>query len=66
MTTNDNSNTANTENAMIDKKVKIKDGYYAGHWGFICDIEDGSYVVTGGSIGDSFPMFEREDFTVTR
>lgn len=52
---------------LIGRRVEIKGGYYAGHWGIVQDFDGDSYTVSGGSIGEGLaPLFSRDEFRVAR
>lgn len=52
---------------LVGKIVHIKDGsYYEGHWGIVTRYDGNCYYVSGGSIGDTEPIFDRDEFVVRR
>jgi len=49
---------------LIGRIAEINEGYYAGHWGVIKDFDGDTYTITEGSIGDLYPIFDRDEFVV--
>lgn len=51
---------------LIGYRVDIKNSNptWAGFWGYIKDFDGDVYHVTGGAIGNSCPIFSRDEFIV--
>ena len=51
------------EKRWVGKCVYVFRGWYEGHWGYVARAEsETSFVIRGGTLGNSEPIIEREDF----
>jgi hypothetical protein len=57
-----------SKSKLIGKKAYIKNSVdqWAGFWGYIINFDGDVYHISGGAIGDSAPIFDRNEFVIRK